>query len=381
MDKIANIKVFRLAGLFFLFLSAWMISFSGYAQVSPYVKESWFEKSIANEGDWYLLKQVFNKIEKDKKLTIGIIGGSITAGAASSDFGKTSWGPLVHQWFKEKYPDATIEFYNAGIGATNSVFGVHRIDQDLLRHRPDLVMVEFSVNDMHTPGTKMSYEGLIRKLLCADQQPAVLGLGLMTHTGENWQSVHLGICRHYRVPYISYRDAVYPEIEKDNITWDELYPDEVHPNDKGHQIISDLVIHFLEKVEKSRYMLPEPVTANRYENSYIYAFQPQDNRDWHLKDLGWETSRKGKALEFTITASRVSVMYNRNPEKGKAPEIFVEVDGRKKKLDTWFENGWGEYMYTDLLLDEVESGKHTIRFEYTGKPGKKFILHKILVTP
>lgn len=236
------------------------------------MKDDWYSKSIAYEGDWSLIKKTFDKIEEKKQLTIGVIGGSITAGAAASDFGKTSWGPLVTQWFRREFPDTDISFYNAGIGATNSIFGAHRVDDDLLKHKPDLVIVEFSVNDMHTSGTKMSYESLIRKILNSEQKPAVLTLGLMVQTGENWQNMHLDVSRNYRVPYISYRDAIYPEVEKDNLTWRELSPDDVHPSDKGHQIIANLITHFLKKVCDSRNSLPEPITSNRYEHSYVYHF-------------------------------------------------------------------------------------------------------------
>lgn len=370
-----------LRSIAFLFISLPVFIANLSAQSTIPMKDDWYAKSRVYEGDWSLLQDVFDKVEKEKQLTIGIIGGSITAGAAASDFGKTSWGPLLAEWFRQRYPDAEIRFYNAGIGATNSIFGVHRVDQDLLRHKPDFVVVEYSVNDMDTQGTKMSYEGLLRKILNAPNKPAVLALGLMTHTGQNWQHIHLDVCRNYRIPYISYRDALYPEVQADNMTWRDLSPDEVHPNDRGHLIIKNLIINFLKKVAASRDSQPSPVTLNLYEKSYIYPFGTVDNLGWTLQDIGWETSKKGKPLEFTIEASRISIMYNKTPEREKAPAVYLTVDGKKKKLETFFKDGWGEYMYTDLVLDESVSGKHVLSFEYDDKAGKRFVLHKILLTP
>lgn len=358
-----------------------MLILSLSAQSDITMKNHWYEKSIAYTGEHYLIHKAFEKLEKENKLTIGVIGGSITAGAAASDFSKTSWGPLLVNWFRNQYPNADISFHNAGIGATNSIFGVHRIDHDLLFHKPDLVVVEFSVNDMNTPGTKMSYESMIRKILKSDNKPAVLALGLMTDTGENWQEYHIDVCKNYEIPYISYRDAIYPEIENGNITWETLYPDEVHPNDKGHRIIANLLISFLDTIRKKNNTLPAPVTANRYESAYVYQFSAGINNDWQLTDIGLCTSRKGKKLQFTIEASMISIMYERTPEKDKAPTVYLTVDNKKQKLQTYFENGWGKYMQSLPIIDNDRSEKHDLTFEYDDKPGKQFILHKILVVP
>ena len=48
------------------------------------------------------------------------------------------------------FPDTEVNYVNAGIGATNSYLAVHRVDNDLLAHKPDVVVVEFSVNDSNT---------------------------------------------------------------------------------------------------------------------------------------------------------------------------------------------------------------------------------------
>lgn len=351
------------------------------SQTKVEMKDEWYKKSIAYEGDYSRIQKVFEKVEKTGSLTIGIIGGSITAGAAASDFGKTSWGPLLRDWFKQQYPDADIKFYNAGIGATNSVFGVHRVDNDLLRHNPDLVVVEYSVNDSHTVGTKVSYESLMRKILKSENKPAVLALGMMSSNGGNWQEYHIDICRNYRIPYISYRDAIYPEIKSDNMTWRDISPDEVHPNDRGHQIAANLITHFLENVRNSAKELPSPITLNTYENSYVYPFEPMDNKDWKLDRLGWTTSKRGKNLEFTINASKIYIMYNRIPDKEKTPTVYLTIDGVRKKLSTYFENGWGEYMHIDMILADKTAKDHKLIFEYDDSAGKRFVLHKILVTP
>lgn len=70
------------------------------------------------------------------------IGGSITAAGGIS----ASWGSKVSTWLGEK-TGKKVNFYNAGIGGTGSDFGITRLYDDVVSRDPDIVFVEFSVND------------------------------------------------------------------------------------------------------------------------------------------------------------------------------------------------------------------------------------------
>ena len=72
-------------------------------------------------------------------LKIAYLGGSITA--------QPGWRvkSLIH--FQRAYPQATFEEINAAIGGTGSDLGVFRLQQDVLSKAPDLLFIEFAVND------------------------------------------------------------------------------------------------------------------------------------------------------------------------------------------------------------------------------------------
>ncbi|HEX2973624.1 MAG TPA: SGNH/GDSL hydrolase family protein, partial [Tepidisphaeraceae bacterium] len=57
------------------------------------------------------------------------------------------WRPQTTQWLKEEYPKAELIEINAAIGGTGSDLGVFRFRRDVLEHKPDLIFVEFAVND------------------------------------------------------------------------------------------------------------------------------------------------------------------------------------------------------------------------------------------
>jgi len=79
------------------------------------------------------------KLDAGKNVRIAYLGGSITAAPG--------WRVLSRDWFQEKYPQAKVDEIHAAIGGTGSDLGVFRLQNDALQHKPDLLFIEFAVND------------------------------------------------------------------------------------------------------------------------------------------------------------------------------------------------------------------------------------------
>ena len=62
------------------------------------------------------LFHVFAKARRGEPITVGVIGGSITAGAMASATEK-NYASLVTQWWRQTFPKSNIRLVNAGIGA------------------------------------------------------------------------------------------------------------------------------------------------------------------------------------------------------------------------------------------------------------------------
>ncbi len=91
-----------------------------------------------------------------RHMRIAYLGGSITA--------QEGWRPRSLQWFRQQFPSATVEEINAAIGGTGSDLGVFRLRRDVLEARPDLLFVEFAVNDggAATAQIHRCMEGIVR---------------------------------------------------------------------------------------------------------------------------------------------------------------------------------------------------------------------------
>lgn len=64
-----------------------------------------------------------------------------------------------------------IHYIKAGVGGTPSELGMIRYERDVLRNftvQPDIVVVEFAVNDAGDETNGVCYESLVRKILMSE---------------------------------------------------------------------------------------------------------------------------------------------------------------------------------------------------------------------
>lgn len=99
------------------------------------------------------------KLRSGKTVTVVYFGGSIT-------YARHGWRELVSEWLNYKYPDVKFRHINAAVGGTGSDVGFFRLEKDVLIHRPDLVFVEFAVNDRRKAAlyTQRCMEGIVRNI-------------------------------------------------------------------------------------------------------------------------------------------------------------------------------------------------------------------------
>lgn len=103
------------------------------------------------------LPNVYAKAETGGALRVAYLGGSITAA--------DGWRVLTTKRLKELFPKAQIEEIFAAIPGSGSDLGACRLERDVLSRKPDLLFVEFAVNDgaYPTPLIQRSMEGIVRQ--------------------------------------------------------------------------------------------------------------------------------------------------------------------------------------------------------------------------
>lgn len=344
------------------------------------VTDKMYGRALLKEGDLTRLAHAMKKAQNGEPVTVGVIGGSITQGSLASST-ETCYAFLFYYWWVTKFPDAEINFVNAGIGGTNSYLGVHRVDEQLLAYDPDVVIVEFSVNDGDKVMNKYSYDSLVRKILSHSTDPAVMLLFTTQENGTSLQETHREIGEAYYLPMLSYREAVYPEVAAGTINWADISPDNIHPNDVGHDIIGQIVSRYLDSVydkldtitEEPAPFTAEPLTSDYYVNAKMYSaaditatasegFEVVDKAFYDQFHNNWK-SESGGSLTFEVECRNFGVFYLRTTN-GKSGMYQVFVDGEAKgRLDGNFPNGWGTYGETQQIILGNDVQKHTIEIK------------------
>jgi lysophospholipase L1-like esterase len=326
-------------------------------------------------GDTSRLQHALAKARRGEPVTVAVIGGSITAGARASSY-ENNYGGVLTKWWRQAFPKAKVELVNAGIGATGSNYGALRAQRDLLARRPDFVVVEYGVNDPNNQASAETLEGLLRQVLKQPNRPAVVLLFMMNRGGGNAQEWHGKVGRHYGLPMLSFRDALWPEIQAGRIKWDEVEADMVHPNDRGHayaaRFITDLLASFLTNLPADDRLppikpLPPPLLGDLFEHVALLeadTLKPVKNDGWvfDAKACCWKSDRPGSRIEFEIDGRVILMMdwHIRGP-MGKAK---VQVDDRPAGVrDAWFDQTWGGYRQTSELARDLARGKHLVIFE------------------
>ena len=337
-----------------------------------------FSRSSASPGDPARLQHALARARRGESVTVGVIGGSITQGAGASQPEKR-YGERVAAWWRQAFPKAGIRFVNAGIGATGSDYGALRVKRDLLAQHPDFVVVEYAVNDPNTQAAAETLEGLLRQILRPTNQPAVLLLFTMHQDGGNAQEWQAKVGRHYGLPMVSFRDALWPEIREGRLKWNEVEADAVHPNDLGHDYCARFITNLLGRVLAdlpSDDRLPEikpvpkPLISDLFEQVALFeadALIPLSNRGWNREagpsgDKHWKADQPGSVIEFEVAGQAVLLMDWHI--RGPMGQATVRVDERPPVLrEGWFDQTWGGYRQTTLLASDLGPGKHRVRIE------------------
>ena len=139
-------------------------------------------RSCLSTGNNIRIKRVLQQLRDGKPTTSAFLGGSITQGAGAVPSQEMCYARKTYEAICERYtPDhgAHVRYIKAGVGGTPCQLGIIRYDRDITRDgavQPDLIIVEFAVNDEADETKGLMHESLIQKIWSAPNEPAVVML-------------------------------------------------------------------------------------------------------------------------------------------------------------------------------------------------------------
>lgn len=310
------------------------------------------------------LGNVLAKLKAGGEVRIAYFGGSITAAGG--------WRVKTFKWFQEQYPQAKLVEINAAIGGTGSDLGVFRCQQDVLNHKPDLIFVEFAVNDGGADPLSIwrAMEGIVRQAW--RQDPTIDICYVYTFAVGREKDYDQGNCprsasademlaEYYGIPSVDVALRTVQLQKEDKLIYvspkDEngkpmpgpdgrlvFSDDSVHPLDAGHQMYTDTIISAIKEMEPQSKPGPHELKAPFVEDNWASAHLEALTADmltsgWkklaaddglqrafgHFLPEIWQATAPGEKLHFKFKGPQVRLYDIVGPDGGQA---IVTVDGK-----------------------------------------------------
>ncbi len=354
------------------------------------------------------LPNFYAKLRSGAGVKIAYLGGSITA--------QTGWRVQSQKQLQKQFPNSPVTAIHAAIPGTGSSLGVFRLEADVLVHKPDLIFVEFAVNDggASTDSIRRSMEGIVRQTW--RRLPETDICFVYTVTADSVRSFKRGqlsrsasvmeeIADHYAIPTVNFGYEIARLYNEDKIVMknakkleesgsnnelkveleipvgeDGKIPfaaDGVHPfTNTGHRIYTRSLMLALNEIAKvglpAPHKLQDPLQSNCWENvvalpldttgivlagSYAKLPTSDPTAKKFAKSLPqlWRFEQ-GATIEFKFKGTRVVLYDLIGPD---CAEIEITIDGviTKQRRD-----GYNRLRITQCILGgDLPDAEHSVK--------------------
>jgi len=351
------------------------------------------------------------------EIKIGYLGGSITA--------QPGWRPKTLAYFQQTYPKAKFSEINAAIGGTGSDLGVFRLKQDVLDHKPDLMFVEFAVNDGGASPEQIfrCMEGIVRQTWKALPECDIcfvytlteaLAPAMLEGKFQRSASAMEKIADHYGIPTIHMGMEVAKLAKEGKLVWkaklpktDEekkplegkfvFAPDSVHPHvETGHELYLAAIVRSQEPIKAASktpgaHVLGAPFIATNYEQAKLLPITAATlTKGFTLLDSKtdkfgkqWANrmttlhkgSQPGETVTFKFKGTRCSIYDIIGPDCG---QVSITLDDQPAKIVPRFDAYCTYHRLSALVIgSDLEDKVHSVKIEIDAKqPDKATILAK-----
>ena len=341
------------------------------------------------------LPNFFRKLSLAKPVTIAYLGGSITN--AGNGYREQSVA-----WLQKQYPASTITHINAGIGGTGTELANFRLKEQVLRGEPDLVFVEFAVNDQGTKAETIhsNMEGIVRNIWRHNPHTDICFV--YTMTGEMAPVLNKGelpagaramedIADYYQVPSIDMGLQIVALSSKGELVYKgkpEAFPgkmvfsgDNVHPYpETGHHLYTEAIARSFMLMAghagKFKHPLIKPYTEDIWVNAdMIPADKLQTSRSWKPVVPGKDAISKmtpvpfpsiimadsaGASIRVVFKGTMIGLYDLVGPGSG---QYDVIIDGKPFKNYIRFDKYALTWRPQYFVVSGLSNEKHTVEFK------------------
>ncbi len=348
----------------------------------------------------------FSKLQKKQSVKIAYFEGGFNP--------QHGWRQGVINWLKEKYPGADITEVDASISgsAPGSLFSIYRFSHYVLEKKPDLVFVDFSIDDYRINADMDTMwkviEGMIRQARKSNPEMDIIFLhsfnpGMEKDYKDNLSpeavSAYEKIADYYGISSInmSYRigkmvnegkiitKATQEEAKqiKDKIIFTFNYS----PTPESNTIYTQVILEGLEKLSKNSkakiYILPEPFRKDNMERAKLVSISssivsmfgewkkisPSDingkNFSKYFEEM-WCTDKPGAKITLKFKGTDAGIFTILTPDTGI---VRITIDGKEMGIKNYMSLWASHYPLTAFnIASGLEDKEHTVTIELLPDP-------------
>lgn len=355
------------------------------------------KRSLMNMGNYARVKRVIEKAKRGEEVTLAFIGGSITQGAGSIPIHRKSYACQTWERFREAF-GGNVKLIKAGVGGTPSELGMIRFERDVLREgrvKPDLIVIEFSVNDEGDETKGLCYESLVRKCLALSKDTAVILLHAVFASDWNLEERLAPVGERYEIPGVSIRQGVVSQFylrpeEGRVLTKSQFFYDSFHPSNTGHSIMADCLMYLMREIDRAKeipdadWQSREPVFGAAFENVLLadrvrntqelmelcpgsFSETDEDLQRVEMDDVlmpvpqfpnNWQHVSGSEPFSVKVCC-RALVLVSKDTGSTQGGKAKVTVDGREVLTVDPRAVGW-THCNPQILFAEEETGEHLV---------------------
>ncbi|MDD2837138.1 MAG: SGNH/GDSL hydrolase family protein [Methanothrix sp.] len=198
-----------------------------------------------DEGQRRFVEKTRKNLENGCNVTIVAFGDSITAGYCVRRGFPSFWKELL----AEKYPDAAVEMINSGTCGDTSMDGLARLDWAVLSYEPDLITINFGINDcvlgLDLEEFEMNFVEMVRRIRAGPNSEILLLSSQPLETPpydrmvlDYYQVVHR-VAKEMDVGFVNVYGAWMQKVNAGTPLGSMILSGLDHPNEAGYRVIAE----------------------------------------------------------------------------------------------------------------------------------------------
>jgi lysophospholipase L1-like esterase len=197
-------------------------------------------------------KKTVKRLKTGENIRLIAFGDSLTYGWMVNK----GYIEFLNELLENRFPGNKITIINRGIPGNTASDGIKRLHDDVLESSPDLVFIQFALNDAYTGDSPENYRDNICTIIRTIREKTESEILLLTSVPLNNRKENEHINKYYRVLSEISKSEDLPLVEVHKY-WERkltegydffnlVQADMVHPTDDGYRLMAEAIMEYFQ---------------------------------------------------------------------------------------------------------------------------------------